>query len=148
MVVGNRDPVSANELALSIAGLSAVIGAPASYAALSQSPSEQAIGWTGELGEDALQELGGQTQVYFRTSEGGRYVDQLVGGIANESKVGYTCLTKSTQLQIAENAELMVTGQVDAVVWHFFRSPVTGLAGPSQPLMEALVEEGMTVIVY
>ncbi|WP_206957401.1 DUF6862 domain-containing protein [Trinickia acidisoli] len=106
------------------------------------------IGATGQVGEQYLQSLGGQSQVYFSTSLGGRYVDQLVDGVANESKVGYTSLTSSVQTQIAKDAELMNSGAVNGVNWHFFTSPVTGLGGPSQPLLNTLQGSGIGVIIH
>jgi RHS repeat-associated protein len=105
-----------------------------------------AIGSTGKVGEVALKDLGGESQAYFGTSQGGRYVDQLVEKVANESKVGYQSLTPRIALQISKDAELMGTGAVDDVVWHFFRSPITGKMGPSQPLFEALLRNGIKVI--
>jgi RHS repeat-associated protein len=106
------------------------------------------IGATGQIGENALKSLGGESQVYFRTSMGGRYVDQLAGGIANESKVGYQSLTQDIQLQIAKDAELMQTGAVKGATWHFFTSPATGLGGPSQPLLNALQQAGIKVVTH
>ena len=103
------------------------------------------IGWTGKIGEDALKKLGGESQVYFKTNQGGRYVDQLVNGIAHESKVGYTTLTKSIQRQIAKDVELMATGDIKGSVWHFFKSPATGLGGPSDPLAKALTKAGIQI---
>ena len=107
-----------------------------------------AIGSTGKIGEQYLQTLGGESQVYFPTSQGGRYIDQLVDGIANESKVGYQSLTPSIQLQISKDAELLNAGAVDGVNWHFFQSPVTGLGGPSQPLLNTLQQNGFNVIIH
>lgn len=107
------------------------------------------IGATGKIGEQWLAEnLGGNSQVYFSTSQGGRYVDQFANGIANESKVGYTSLTPSVQLQISKDVELLQTEQVQGADWHFFQSPVTGLGGPSQPLMNALQQNGINVIIH
>ncbi|MBR7895834.1 hypothetical protein [Burkholderia multivorans] len=60
-------------------------------------------------------------------------MDLLINGVANESMVGYTSFTSSVQTQIAKDAELMNSGVVNGVSWHFFTSPVTGLGGPSQP---------------
>jgi hypothetical protein len=72
-----------------------------------------AIGSTGQIGQQWLvQNLGGESQVYFNTSLGGRYIDQLANGIANESKVGYTSLTQGIQLQIAKDVELLNAGTV------------------------------------
>jgi len=108
-----------------------------------------AIGSTGSLGEQWLAEnLGGESQVYFGTTQGGRYVDQLAAGVANESKVGYQSLTPSIQRQISKDAELLNGGSVQSVNWHFFQSPVTGLGGPSQPLRNALQQNGITVIIH
>jgi RHS repeat-associated protein len=103
------------------------------------------IGETGKVGEKYLQTLGGESQVYFKTSLGGRFVDQLVDDVAYESKVGYTTLTKDAGLQIAKDAELLRTpgSGVKKVVWTFFESPVTGKAGASQPLLKALKEAGI-----
>ena len=110
--------------------------------------SNTGIGWTGEVGENALKKLGGESQVYFRTSQGGRYVDQLVGGVAHESKVGYTTLTQSVQRQIAKDVELMAAGEIKGSVWHFFTSPVTGRGGPSAPLIQALEEAGIRFVIH
>lgn len=110
--------------------------------------SKGGIGATGKIGEDALKALGGEPQVYFRTSQGGRCVDQLVGGVANESKVGYTSLTKDIARQIAKDFELVQTGQIKSSTWHFFASPVTGAGGPSAPLLQALKDAGFGVVIH
>jgi hypothetical protein len=102
------------------------------------------IGSTGKIGEKALKKLGGESQKHFKTSTGSRYVDQLVDGVAHESKVGYTTLTKAVQRQIAKDVELISSGQVNSATWNFFRSPVTGKAGASQPLLNALKEAGIS----
>jgi hypothetical protein len=86
--------------------------------------------------------------IYFRTSQGGRYVDQLVNDIANESKVGYTSLTSRISTQIAKDVELIQTGQVQGANWHFFTSPVTGVGGPSGPLLEALQNAEIGVVMH
>lgn len=102
------------------------------------------IGWTGKLGEDFLKTLGGVSQKYFSTETGARFLDQFVNGTAYESKVGYTTLTTDIQRQIAKDAELLATNpEVKNVVWTFFESPVTGKAGASKPLQEALEKAGI-----
>ena len=106
------------------------------------------IGATGKIGEDALKALGGKSQVYFRTTQGGRYVNQLVNGIANESKVGYQSLTPTISRQIAKDVELINSGRIQGSTWHFFRSPVTGAVGPSQPLLNALQQNGINVVIH
>jgi hypothetical protein len=118
------------------------------YGLLGDSGAFSTIGSTGKVGEQYLQTLGGDSQVYFNTSQGARYVDQLVGDVANESKVGYQSLTPSISLQISKDAELLNGGSVQGVNWHFFQSPVTGLGGPSQPLLNALQQNGINVIIH
>ena len=108
-------------------------------------PSWEAIGATGRIGAQTLRKLGGVSQNYFPTSQGARYVDQLVGDIAHESKVGYQTLTDTISRQIGKGAQLLASGRVDAVSWDFFRSPVTGLRGPSAMLRSALEEKGISV---
>lgn len=104
------------------------------------------IGSTGVVGERYLQTLGGESQAFFRTSKGSRFVDQLVSGVANESKVGYQSLTSIIRTQIAKDTELLQKTLVEGVNWHFFTSPVTGLRGASQPLLDALARAGIKVI--
>jgi filamentous hemagglutinin len=106
------------------------------------------IGSTGQIGEAALQELGGESQVYFRSNLGGRYIDQLVDGWANEAKVGYQSLTSTNRLQILKDADLINSTQIDGSTWHFFTSPVTGLGGPSGPLASFLAQNGIGIVIY
>jgi hypothetical protein len=104
------------------------------------------IGSTSLVGENYLKTLGGVSQKYFPTTvgKGGRFIDQFVNGVANESKVGYTTLTKDIRMQIAKDAELLSTDpSVKKVVWNFFRSPETGKVGASKPLLEALKKAGI-----
>ncbi len=105
------------------------------------------IGSTGKVGEDFLKTLGGESQVRFDTSLGPRIVDQLVDDVANESKVGYTSLTSDVAKQIAKDVKLMKDRAVKEVVWNFFVSPVTGKGGPSAPLLQALENAGIKVII-
>jgi hypothetical protein len=79
-----------------------------------ESAAFDGIGATGKLGEDTLVKLGGDSQVFFRTSQGGRYVDQLVDGMAHEAKVGRTSLTSRIASQISKDAELIQTGQINS----------------------------------
>lgn len=106
------------------------------------------IGSTGKIGEDALKLLGGESQVFFKTSKGARFVDQLVNGIANESKVGKTSLTKDVITQIAKDVELMKTEKIEGAVWNFFRSPVTGEIGATKPLLQALKDAGIKAVLH
>jgi filamentous hemagglutinin len=51
-------------------------------------------------------------------------------------------------MQIAKDVDLMASTQIKGAVWHFFRSPKTGLVGPSAPLRNALEEAGIGVSVH
>ncbi len=41
-----------------------------------------------------------------------------------------------------------VLKEVKGIVWHFFESEVTGKQGPSGPLYDYLIENGIEVIIY
>jgi hypothetical protein len=107
-----------------------------------------AIGATGEVGEAALRQLGGESHKFFRTSRGARFVDQFVDGVAHESKVGYTSLTAFVRRQIDKDIELIQGTSAESVVWHFLKSPVTGLGGPSGPLEKALRKAGIDILLH
>lgn len=92
--------------------------------------------------------FGGRQQAYFKTSQGRRFVDQLAGRTAHESKVGYVAATDFIKKQAAKDAELLATKQVDEVVWHFFRSADTQKIGPSAPLKKLLEDYGIKVVIY
>ena len=124
------------------------VGHGAECLGFDESPAARGIGATGKLGEAALKALGGESQVAFRTSVGRRVVDQLVNGIAHESKVGYASLTKGIAGQIAKDAELMASGEIRGATWHFFRSSVTGKIGPSAPLRQALGDAGIGIVMH
>ena len=74
----------------------------------------------GDAGEEFLKEMfGGRQQAYFKTSQGRRFVDQLAGRTAHESKVGYVATTDFIKKQAAKDAELLATKQVDEVCMAF-----------------------------
>ena len=87
----------------------------------------------------------------MNTSSGTRIIDQVVVSgqdiIANESKVGYTSLTYDINLQVAKDSELLQSGQVTEVIWHFYQSPVTGEIGASQPLLDLLDQKGIKYLI-
>lgn len=130
-------------------GLSASVASQTSTLSSAQSGTYRTIGSTGKLGEQRLAEmLGGQPRAYFKTSYGARFVDQFAEGIANESKVGYTSLTQHVRLQVLKDVELMQTQRIQGATWHFFPSPVTGLGGPSQPLVDLLRQSKIDLRIY
>ena len=110
------------------------------------SKSSYASGAEGEAALAAI--VGGMPQKYFRTSLGGRFVDQYSHDIANESKVGYTTLTKRVKMQILKDEELIREKELQGAHWHFFRSSITGKGGPSEPLKKFLEEHGIKYTIY
>lgn len=104
---------------------------------------------TGKEGEAEFARMfGGESQAYFKTSRGKRFVDQYAKGVAHESKVGYTSLNQRIKTQILKDAELINTGQITGAHWHFFTSGVTGKGGASQPLLDFLVNNGIKYTIY
>lgn len=104
---------------------------------------------SGKAAEEFLAKTyGGIQQVFKNTSLGGRFIDNLVDGVAREAKVGRTSLTKRVQKQIAKDLELMNTpgSGVTSVEWHFFQGK-TGI-GPTKQLLKALEEAGITVVIH
>lgn len=127
-------------IGLASAGVSGLV-----EAACADGDCTNEIGATGEIGEQYLTQAGGQSQVQFQTTQGVRVVDQLVNGMAYESKVGYTPLTNRISLEVSKDVELLVTGQVNSYSWVFFQSPITGAGGPSGPLYNLLIQNGINV---
>jgi hypothetical protein len=125
---------------LALAGVSGL-----AEAACADGDCTNEIGATGEIGQQYLTQAGGQSQAQFQTTQGVRVVDQLVNGMAYESKVGYTPLTSHISLQVSKDVELLVTGQVNSYSWVFFQSPITGAGGPSGPLYNLLIQNGIYV---
>jgi RHS repeat-associated protein len=126
----------------------ATAGGKLAIAGIAALTERSAIGATGKVGADALKALvGGETNRYFATSLGKRFVDQFAEGIAHEAKTGYTSLTAFTQSQISKDAWLVANNpRVESAVWHFYESPVTGLVGPSGPLRQALQNAGIKIV--
>jgi hypothetical protein len=76
----------------------------------------------------------GPARLLARLRFGRRVIDNLANGVARESKVDRTSLTRRMRSQIAKDVELMSTpgsGVIEAQ-WHFFPSS-TGV-GPTAPL--------------
>jgi RHS repeat-associated protein len=68
-----------------------------------------------------LQGAGEKPAGAFVTSLGKRFIDRLVDGIAHESKAGYNVkLTSELEKQVLKDVELVTTGQIRGVHWHFF----------------------------
>jgi hypothetical protein len=105
----------------------------------------------GKLGEAALENtfrMKGQTAI--QVSDGSiRIVDALIGGIANEAKVGYVALDTFTKTQILKDAMLLAEGgAVKAAHWHFFPSPITGKVGASENVLDMLRANNIGYTIY
>ena len=119
------------------------------YAKLPTRSLGNKIYMNGLSGERELMRMfGGESQAYFYTSLGARYIDQLANNIAHESKVGYTTLTERIMIQIQKDVELISKGVIDGSVWHFFESTVNGKKGASEELIKYLIEKGIEYIIH
>lgn len=104
---------------------------------------------SGQAGEKYLETLVkvAGTQVYKKTTLGGRYIDVLdKSGIAHESKVGYVSLTSSIKKQIDKDYELVKSSNhkdIKGAKWHFFRSNTTGKVGASKQVLDYLTKKGI-----
>jgi RHS repeat-associated protein len=99
----------------------------------------------GKAAETFLRRTYGGGPASLSTSRGWRHLDNLADGVAQESKVGRTALTERVKQQIAKDTELLQSGAVDKVEWHFFEGK-TG-KGPTEPLRERLQSCGISVCV-
>ncbi len=103
----------------------------------------------GITGEQALQGQypGGEIHKFFRTDHGGRYIDVLKDGVAHEAKVGYTCLSKFVKKQILMDVLLRDSDKlVNEVVWHFYKSDITGRIGLSPQLRKFLEKYSIEIV--
>ncbi|MEH1057232.1 DNRLRE domain-containing protein [Micromonospora sp. CPCC 206171] len=106
----------------------------------------------GDAAADAIasQYPGARREVTLQATGGSRRLDVLTpGGLAIESKLGRTSLTKETRRQIQRDIELMndPNSGVTSVEWHFTESDATGLGGPTGPLRRALERAGIGVVI-
>jgi hypothetical protein len=104
----------------------------------------------GNEGEEFLAQLvGGESQQYFETSLGKRFVDQLANGVAYESKVGFVRYTKDIETQILKDSEILnaENSELRGSVWTFFRSAITGEVGADQRVLDLLTKHGIKYII-
>lgn len=81
------------------------------------------------------------------TSIGSRHIDALDrDGIMHEAK--YTVNKTDAKQQIQKDAELIRTGAVKGVVWHFFPLVRTGSCDLTPSLKKSLEESGIMVIIH
>ncbi len=92
----------------------------------------------------ARQFPGSRAAPTLQTPRGARRLDFVApGGRGFEVKQGYTSYSARIREQVARDAELLRSGQVQSIEWQFVRSPVTGRVGPSGPLRDALDRAGI-----
>ena len=119
-------------------------GMQASQAAQTTVKSRGSLAWvSGNYGEDEFAKANPSfIKRIFRTSEGDRRADfyDPVRGMIHEIKTGYQGLRTKISIQIAKDVELLYEGEVKGVVWHFYRSPLNGKIGPTEPLRDMLIQ--------
>ncbi len=89
-------------------------------------------------------------KLYRNTSQGNRVLDfyDMQNNIAYEVKTGYQSLSMRVSEKIAKDADLLYSGKVDEIIWEFYRSPINGKIGASQPLIDLLEENGFKIIIH
>ena len=100
----------------------------------------------GEWGEARLSQVLGEAGTKptgaFKTAHGNRYIDRLVDGVAHEAKAGIdVALTPSIRKQIMKDVDLINTGQVRDVHWHFFQ-------GAKSDTLDFLRQQGIKYTVH
>lgn len=91
---------------------------------------------------DVFKGLGTKPRSPFSTSLGKRYVDRLVNGVAHEAKAGIDVkLTAALEKQMLKDVELVTSGQVVGVHWHFFQ-------GAGHDTLQALTKHGIPYTVH
>jgi hypothetical protein len=94
-----------------------------------------------------LQQLLHAEKAKFSTSYGERFIDVLdADGFAHEAK--YTVNKADTKLQIKKDVELIRSGKVKGVVWHFFLLKNKGKFDTTPALLRELEENGIMVVYH
>ncbi|WP_438445797.1 hypothetical protein [Gorillibacterium sp. sgz5001074] len=94
-----------------------------------------------------IQQLVHGSAMKVTTPYGERHIDALDrDGIMHEAK--YTVNKTDAQLQIQKDAELIRTGAVKGVVWHFFPVARTGKCDITPKLRKSLEDNGIMVVLH
>lgn len=101
---------------------------------------------SGKFGESLLARMfpNALKQISKLTNLGRRVPDQVDGLITREAKAGLVHMSGKVGKQIAKDADLVRQGYT--VEWHFFKSPTTGMSGPSDKVWQALQQAGINII--
>lgn len=86
----------------------------------------------------------------FNTPFGKRIVDayNTSKGLIAEAKYGYQGLSNFIRTEIARDSWLLAQEVVNRVEWHFYYSEISQSIGPSFPLLKALQEAGIHVVIH
>ena len=95
----------------------------------------------GAWGEDRLEILlggaGTKPAKAFMTSDGPRYIDRLLNGIAHESKAGVNVdLINRVWRQVCKDKDLIEKGAIEGAHWHFWQ-------GATKRLLQTLNANGI-----
>ena len=77
-----------------------------------------------------------------------RIVDNLLDGVAHESKVGYKYLTPELEKQIRSDAHLIDIGSIEGAHWHFLASAHTNKLGADKRVLDLLDELGIPYTIH
>jgi hypothetical protein len=94
------------------------------------------------LGDKAI------SQKTYKTTLGKRRADFIVDNEIHEAKAGRKGIGEKMQGQIDKDAELLKSGKVDGVTWHFFKSSLTKDDGATPDLVKALKSAGIGMKIH
>lgn len=77
-----------------------------------------------------------------------RVIDNLLDGVAHESKVGFKYLTPEIEKQIRSDAHLISIGSIEGAHWHFFASAHTNKLGAQKKVLDLLDEVGIPYTIH
>ncbi|MCI3922415.1 hypothetical protein MO973_19470 [Paenibacillus sp. TRM 82003] len=69
-------------------------------------------------------------------------------GVAHQTYIGPKTTHRDTMSQLKKDAELIRSGKLNGVVWHFFRRTGETSAGPSESLKRELRKHGITFVIH
>lgn len=77
-----------------------------------------------------------------------RIIDNLLDGVAHESKVGFKYLTPEMERQIRSDAHLIEIGSIKGAHWHFLASAHTNKLGADKKVLDLLDELGIPYTIH
>lgn len=151
-VISSVTGMSTSKAELAYAGvqLATGVGAPQALRQSATAASRELVPVAtkslGDWGEARLANhlggLGVKPASAFKTPFGARFADNMLNGIAYESKAGLNVkLTSSIEKQITKDAWLIRNGRIKGAEWHFWR-------GADSKLIQALQNAGIKPVVH